>query len=287
MSNLLVTGRWGQTHVTSAQARNFHAGVFGSGQYVLSGLTATMTTANTCHIDPGVACFNGADVEVPAGGEDVTIDNGTQGMMRHDLVVLRYVLDASEQTEDVSLAVVKGTPAASDPQDPAYNSGSILDGTSPCDMPLWRIPLDGVAVGEPEPMYSVLTPAADLMESAAQAASDIDALRDSVSRTPGAGISLASYVSDLGGSHVTRVGTTCYLRLFLLVTHEFAANFNLTTLPADVRPPMWAFTMIEVTTSGVTSHVHGDVAPGGQVIVPKTMKEGDSILVWGAWAVER
>ena len=199
MSNLLVTGRWGQTHVTSAQARNFHAGVFGSGQYVLSGLTATMTTANTCHVAPGVACFNGADVEVPAGGVDVTIDNGTQGMMRHDLVVLRYVLDASEQTEDVSLAVVKGTPAASDPQDPAYNSGSILDGTSPCDMPLWRIPLDGVAVGDPEPMYSVLTPAAGLMESTAQAASDIDALQDSVSRITLNDVTSASF-SDVNKS---------------------------------------------------------------------------------------
>lgn len=286
MSNLLVTGRWGQTHVTSAQARNFHAGLAGPGQYVMGGLTATMTTANTCHIEPGVACFNGADVEVPAGGEDVTIDNGTQSMMRHDLVVLRYVLDASEQTEDVSLAVVKGTPAASDPQDPAYNSGSILDGTSPCDMPLWRIPLDGVAVGEPEPMYSVLTPAAGLMESAAQAASDIDALRDSVSQTPGAGISLSPYVSDLGGSHVTRVGTTCYLKFYLRVTQGFAENFNLATLPADVRPPMDAFVTAEVITSGVTSQIHADVTTAGQVMVPKTFKAGDYILVWGAWAVE-
>lgn len=149
MPNLLVTGRWGETHVTSAQARNFHAGVFGSGQYVLSGLTATMTTANTCHIDPGVACFNGADVEVPAGGVDVTIDNGTQGQMRNDLVVLRYTSKPSTQTESVELAVVKGTPAASSPQDPAHNEGSILEGDSPCDMPLYRIPLDGITVGDP------------------------------------------------------------------------------------------------------------------------------------------
>lgn len=117
--------------------------------------------------------------------------------------------------------------------------------------------------------------------------SDVASLRDSVCLRPGAGIILTSYVSDLGGSHVTRVGTTCYLRLFLRVTHGFAANFNLTTLPADVRPPMWAFTTAEVTTSGVTSHVHGDVTLEGQVIVPKTMKEGDGILVWGAWGVER
>lgn len=149
MPNLLVTGRWGETHVTSAQARNFHAGVFGSGQYVLSGLTATMTTANTCHIDPGVACFNGADVEVPAGGVDVTIDNGTQGQMRNDLVVLRYTSEPSTQTESVELAVVKGTPAASSPQDPAHNGGSILEGDSPCDMPLYRIPLNGITVGDP------------------------------------------------------------------------------------------------------------------------------------------
>lgn len=149
MPNLLVTGRWGETHVTSAQARNFHAGVFGGGQYVLSGLTATMTTANTCHIDPGVACFNGADVEVPAGGVDVTIDNGTQGQKRNDLVVLRYTSEPSTQTESVELAVVKGTPASSDPQDPAHNEGSILEGDSPCDMPLYRIPLDGITVGDP------------------------------------------------------------------------------------------------------------------------------------------
>lgn len=149
MPNLLVTGRWGETHVTSAQARNFHAGVFGSGQYVLSGLTATMTTANTCHIDPGVACFNGADVEVPAGGVDVTIDNGTQGQKRNDLVVLRYSSEPSTQTESVELAVVKGTPASSGPQDPAYNEGSILEGDSPCDMPLYRIPLNGITVGNP------------------------------------------------------------------------------------------------------------------------------------------
>lgn len=149
MPNLLVTGRWGETHVTSAQARNFHAGVFGSGQYVLSGLTATMTTSNTCHIDPGVACFNGADVEVPAGGVDVTIDNGTQGQMRNDLVVLRYSSEPSTQTESVELAVVKGTPAASSPQDPAHNGGSILEGDSPCDMPLYRIPLNGITVGDP------------------------------------------------------------------------------------------------------------------------------------------
>lgn len=108
-----------------------------------------------------------------------------------------------------------------------------------------------------------------------------------MSLTPGAGISLASYVSDLGHSHVTRVGTTCYIRFFLRVTQGFAANSSLTKLPADIRPPVSAFIMAEVTASGVMTHVHGDVRADGNVQVSKTVKAGDSILVWGAWGVVR
>lgn len=164
-SNLLVTGKWGEVHVTSAQQRNFNSGVVGDGQYVMNGLTATMSDSNTLHVNPGVACMNGADVEVPAGGVDVTVTNGTQGMLRNDLICVRYTMEGSTQKESAELVCVRGTPAASDPQDPEYNDGSILDGSLVVDMPLYRVPLDGISVGDPEPMFSVLTPLATLGDS--------------------------------------------------------------------------------------------------------------------------
>lgn len=164
-SNLLVTGKWGEVHVTSAQQRNFNSGVVGDGQYVMNGLTATMSDSNTFHMDPGVACMNGADVEVPAGGVDVTVTNGTQGMLRNDLICVRYTMEGSTQKESAELVCVRGTPATSDPQDPEYNDGSILDGSLVVDMPLYRVPLDGISVGDPEPMFSVLTPLATLGDS--------------------------------------------------------------------------------------------------------------------------
>lgn len=159
--NILVTGRWGETHVTSAQAGNFNSGIVGDGCYVMSGLDATMTNANTCHISPGFGSFNGRDFEVPAGGIDLTIDNGTQAQYRNDLVVVRYALEPSSQTESAELVVVKGAPAASEPADPAINEGSILDGDSPVDMPLWRIPLDGITVGDPVRLFQTVVPLAD------------------------------------------------------------------------------------------------------------------------------
>lgn len=167
-SNLLVTGKWGEVHVTSAQQRNFNSGVVGDGQYVMNGLTATMSDSNTFHMDPGVACMNGADVEVPAGGVDVTVTNGTQGMLRRDLICMRYTMDGPTQKESVELVCVRGTPAATDPQDPEYNDGSILDESLVVDMPLYRVPLDGVSVGDPEPLFDVLIPMADLWDSVSQ-----------------------------------------------------------------------------------------------------------------------
>lgn len=168
--NLLVTGSRGgnSPHVTSAQAANYNAGIVGDGQYVMSGLTATMTSPNICHIDPGVASMNGRDVEVPAGGVDVSVDNGTQAQQRHDLVCLRYTAASEGSPEAVELVCIKGTPAASNAQDPAYNNGSVLDGDSPVDMPLYRVSLDDVSVSEPVKLYDQVP--------------SIDSLRDSVSQ---------------------------------------------------------------------------------------------------------
>ena len=175
-SNLLVTGKWGEVHVTSAQQRNFNSGVVGDGQYVMGGLTATMPDSNTLHVAPGVACMNGADIEVPAGGADVTVTNGTQGMMRRDLICVRYTREGPSQKEKAELVCVRGTPAATDPQDPEYNDGSILDGSLVVDMPLYRVSLDGITPGEPEPLFDVLMSMSELQGGIAE-------VRDSVCRS--------------------------------------------------------------------------------------------------------
>ena len=98
--------------------------------------------------------------------------------------------------------------------------------------------------------------------------------------------SLTSYLSDLGGSHVTRVGTTCYIRLYLRATQGIAMNSNLTTLPEAYRPSKPTFITADVSSGGEMSVIHADVTNEGKVMVPKTIVSGDVILLWGAWAVE-
>ena len=56
-------------------------------------------------------------------------------------------------------------PTTGTPTDPAVNTTSPLDGGTIYDMPLYRIPLDGIAIGTPVPLFNVLRPMSQLWDS--------------------------------------------------------------------------------------------------------------------------
>lgn len=176
----LVTGHTGTDHVKSDQAGAMHAGLAGTGTYVLgtgSKLAATMLNANTVSIADGDLMLQGRHCSIAYGETDeLTVQNGTQAQKRHDLVVARYEkLDTEPRTESVTLKVIKGTPSDGDAEDPGYEEGNILAGDLVVEVPLYRIPLDGITVGDPVPLFDVLVPMAELK-------GDLDELRDSVSQ---------------------------------------------------------------------------------------------------------
>ena len=78
-------------------------------------------------------------------------------MQRKDLIVARYSKVASTGVESMTLAVIKGTPAASNPATPAYNTGLIADGDSPVDFPLYKVNLNGISITSVERLVDVLS----------------------------------------------------------------------------------------------------------------------------------
>lgn len=172
----LITGFAGKAHIRSLDMARFNAGVVGKGDYVFAGigdgeLKATMTTPNRVHIASGNGMMQGRHYTVDAAGVDLTVQTGTQGQKRNDLVVARYAKNASTGIETVSLAVLKGTPTAGAPADPAHVKGDILNGAAiATDMPLWRIPLNGITVGAPVKLFKEFTPCSDAWDSVSRAA---------------------------------------------------------------------------------------------------------------------
>lgn len=173
MSVELVTGYYGvggggepNRHVSSAEDGARQAGTLGLGCYALSTgskLSASMEDANTLVVADGDVMMNGRHVSLP-DPTSFTIPTGVQGQKVSNLAVLRYEVGSSS-VESVTPIVLTGEPSSGTPTDPEYNDGSILDGDSPVDFPLYRVVTDSINAGDPEPLFDVLMPMADLWDS--------------------------------------------------------------------------------------------------------------------------
>ena len=176
MSVELVTGYYGvgedgepKRHVSSAEDGARQAGTVGLGCYALSTgskLSATMEDANTLVIADGDVMMNGRHVSLP-DPTSFTIPTGVQGQKVSNIAVLRYQ-KAADSVESVTPLVLTGEPSAGEPTDPTYNEGSILDGDSPVDMPLYRVVTDGINAEDPVPLFDVMMPMSELWDSVSQ-----------------------------------------------------------------------------------------------------------------------
>ena len=150
MSMNIIAGYRGEAHITSQQLRNKNIGIFGDDVCILavgSEMAATVISANEVDIADGILVAEGCTAEITHGTvEAMAIDNGAQGMLRTDLIVARYTKNSGTGVEDMQLEVIKGTPAASNPATPSHTTGSIADGDTTVDFPLYEVHLDGIAI---------------------------------------------------------------------------------------------------------------------------------------------
>lgn len=146
----IITGYRAEPHITAQQDRNVNMGIFGAGTHIVnigSKMAATVVSANEITIADGLLVAEGCTAEIERGtSESLEIANGSQGMLRKDLIVARYTKTSGTGVEDMQLAVITGTPAASNPALPSYNTGSIVQGDTLVDFPLYTVNLDGISI---------------------------------------------------------------------------------------------------------------------------------------------
>lgn len=155
----LVTGVAGHPHIDGDDIASLMTGLIGPDDCVLmtgEGLPARMETANTLSLGTGDLLMQGRHVRF-ASSSTVTVESGTPGMKRNDLLVCRY-MKAADGVETASLVVLKGAPTSGTPQDPVWEHGRIIDGATTADMPLYRIPLDGITVQALQPVFTTMSP---------------------------------------------------------------------------------------------------------------------------------
>ena len=155
----IISGKTGSPHVTSQQFRQIFEGIIGDESCILpcgENLTPELQTNNSLKIRSGLMYHHGNLSTVELGTYDeVTIQNGTQGMKRIDLVVNRYTREEESGTEENEWVVIQGTPHASSPVVPEYTDGNLQDGDLVDDCPYLEVHLDGINVTEVKQLLSV------------------------------------------------------------------------------------------------------------------------------------
>lgn len=156
----LITGYAGQEHITSADQGTYNIATYGDGNFVLNRgnkFAQTILSNNSISIKDGEAMIQGRYIKMASGTtESITIENGSTGKNRNDLICIRYNKSAVDSTEGASFVVIKGTEATGTATDPTYNTGKITDGDATVtDFPLYRVKLNGINIDTVETLFTV------------------------------------------------------------------------------------------------------------------------------------
>lgn len=150
----IVDGMTGTKHISSDELAALNTAAVGKADCVLEygdDFALTMASANSATLGTGVGMVGGKRFWNQAA-TSLTVQSGTQGQKRNDLIVARYA-KTSAGIESITPVVIKGTPSADTAADPEVTAN---------DLKLWRIPLDGINAGAPVRLFDTVAPLASL-----------------------------------------------------------------------------------------------------------------------------
>lgn len=267
----LITGFAGTPHIGSDDIGAFQAGLVGPGDYALTTgnqLKATMSNANTIAVQSGDAVLNGRHVHL-TGTTTATVQSGTQGQKRNDLAVLRYTKNTTTGVETCSIVVLKGTPTTGTPADPAHNTGSILDGVATHDMPLYRIPINGITVGTLVPLFNVLKPMKDVWDSLTH-------------------IAVGRVKMPYSDRYIQlrRMGRLVVAAAYITLTGNFSTAGNMSvieTIPAGFRPMPAVGGLLHGSDNGGDNSFYLCANSDGSMLLNGSGSSGRFVGVSGCW----
>lgn len=156
----IVDGMTGTKHISSDDLSALNIATIGKADCVLKygdDFKLTMASANSATLGTGVGMVGGKRFWNQAA-TSLTVQSGTQGQKRNDLVVARYAKTGAG-IESITPVVIKGTPTTGNATDPAVTAN---------DLKLWRVPMNGISVGTPVKLFDTVASLKSVGESVFQ-----------------------------------------------------------------------------------------------------------------------
>ena len=230
--------------VTAESDGTLYSSIFGIENYVVSTgnmFKAEIQSNNKIKVSDGSAIMNGRHIRIPSGDSElVTIDNGSQGMNRIDLIVLRYKKN-SAGVESGELVVIKGMETSDVAKTPDFTHGDILTGAAQADFPLYEVELNGINIINLRSLFETvgnITGLEKQMSTINKYLSQLQSYHDKKTLTPtDLGLNTATWKTIANNSY--KIGKTIHLNMEFYTTAIIVENNvynNIFTIPSQYRP---------------------------------------------------
>lgn len=138
-------------HIYAEDDAQIHRALIGTSGITLADnqLACTKVNDNTVRLSSGLYSMQGYMLAVQAGTtQDLTIDSGSAGAYRHDLVIADFVRGGGTVADQFVFSVVKGTNAtsASAAVDPSITQDDLRTGGSHRQEALYRVTINGTEI---------------------------------------------------------------------------------------------------------------------------------------------
>lgn len=156
----LITGLGSATHITALQDAYWHRAIWDSDCILQVGnnLNPSIISNNEIQIQSGIGSVQGRFFIVePNTYDSVTINNGTVGENRIDLIVAQYQKNEETQVESMTWEVIQGTPSADTPVAPSYTNGNIDNGDILVQFPIFQVNIEGINITEVEKCLDIVS----------------------------------------------------------------------------------------------------------------------------------
>lgn len=138
------------------ELRTFFEEVVHSGDYVLEAdgcFAAEASGEAVVRVQGGKGVMLGNLFTLNLGEyEDVNLEDGTYGLFRNDLIVVRCSR-AEDKSLSYAIVALTGTQTSGDPADPAYVQGDINADDDVRDFPLYRVKFNGLDIESITPLF--------------------------------------------------------------------------------------------------------------------------------------
>ena len=155
----LLTAYKGKAHLTSMQFRALIESICGSESRIANldeKMILELAENNTVKIRSGILIHHGAVMQVKRGTYDqITYQNGSQGMKRIDLIVAKYSKSADTKIEDAEWELIQGEASDNDPVTPTFAETDMQDGDLEDRCAFAELHFDGINVTEVKQLVQV------------------------------------------------------------------------------------------------------------------------------------